>query len=149
MATPCFVSCEEADSSVVSQQTDKKPENEKLAEALSALVESNDSKYADGGYIVYVANTKEVLTLSYEEYALGVVIGGDTTSGETETKSDGHAPHKAPKGNGWVYAGKCSGTTSTMTLAYKISRKIGTNQNFELHVERNSDGSSSVWYRII
>lgn len=44
---------------------------------------------------------------------------------------------------------KCSGKGSTITLAYKISKKIGSDQDFELHVERNSDGSSSVWYRII
>lgn len=147
MATPCFVSCEEADSSMVSQQAEKQPETEKLAEALKALVESNDSKYADGGYIVYVAKTKEILTLSCEAYALGVIIAGDTTSGEAETKSAKHAAHKVPKEKGWIYAGKCSG--KTIALVNKVSEKTGSDKDFVLRVERNSNESGSVWYRII
>ena len=123
--------------------------NQKLADAIEALVESKAPKYDEGGFIVYSAKNREFTTLSYEEYALSIVISGETISNDTETPSKSYVPHKAPQGKGWIYAGKCSGKGSTITLAYNISKRIGADQDFEIYVERNSDGSSSVLYRII
>lgn len=149
MAAPCLVSCGEDENAVDSAQANQEVGNVKLADAIGALVESKVPKYDEGGFIVYSAKNREFTTLSYEEYALSIVISGETISNDTETPSNGYAPHKAPQGKGWIYAGKCSGKGSTITLAYKISKRIGADQDFEIHMERNSDGSSSVLYRII
>lgn len=151
MAMFCVVGCSENEDYTATQPTAQSQTSEnKLADALTNLVESSEEKYADGGYIVYSAADKCIITLSYEEYALGIIISGGDAQTQYVTDANGKdLRKKAPQGNGWIFAGKCSGKLGALKLATKISSNIAQDENFEIHVERNSDGSNSVWYRIV
>ena len=151
MGALCLVGCNESDDYATEQPTvQNKVDESKLADVLANLVDNNDEKFADGGYIVYSAADRSVITLSYDEYALGSLISGDTEQMQPITEVTGKdLRKKIPAHDGWVFAGKCKTRIGALKLAAKISSEIGANENFEIHVERNSDGSSSVWYRII
>lgn len=63
--------------------------------------------------------------------------------------NDGVQPSKTPTGTGWKNGGTCSTKSGALRLAIKIANKIPSGSDFEIHAECNSNGTYTVWYRII
>lgn len=84
----------------------------------------------------------EIYVLTEDEYMLFSSIA-DLLSGE-------NSPQKAPRGNGWHNGGtyKNSGI-GAMKAVNKIKKLIRADQDFELHIERNGDGTFTIWWRIV
>ena len=52
-----------------------------------------------------------------------------------------------PSGDGWKFGGKGKGKLDAIHIGYELSKILGENQDFEIYVEYNGDGSYTVWYR--
>ena len=122
-----------------------------IQEKLMIIMNDTTGEYKDGGYIVYSAKDNEMLLLSDFSYTLGDIFYR-VTQGETcDTTiiNDGVQPNKTPTGTGWKNGGTCSTKSGALRLAIKIANKIPSGSDFEIHAECNSNGTYTVWYRII
>ena len=91
-------------------------------------------------YVIYDSSDGSFTTLTPEEYELGGSIA-DFLSREAR-------PQRAPNGSGWKNGGTYKGDVSGAYKAVKkLKKEIPANQNFELHVEYNSNGTITVWWR--
>lgn len=109
-----------------------------LSSMLSQIV--TDETTQGDTYILYYDG--EFYVLSAEEYMLN--------SSMAEFLSGEKGPQKAPQGNGWHNGGTYKNRfDGAMKAVSKIQNEIGSNQDFELHVERNGDGTFTIWWRIV
>ena len=148
-----FISCGNNDCEVASEVADsyKVQLANMIQEKLMIIINDTTGEYKYGGYIVYTAEDNEMLLLSDFTYTLGdifyMVTQGETC--DTTIINDGIQPNKTPTGTGWKNGGTCSTKSGALRLAIKIANKIPSGSDFEIHAECNSNGTYTVWYRII
>ena len=127
-------------------------QNKELAERISIAVqevtENESGKYDEGGYVVYDSQSDSVIICDVLTYGIGE-IAESWENGTTidTTLYEGSNMKKVPSGKGWIYAGTCKGNVASLKLASKIAQRISQDQDFEIHVEPQSDGSSKVLFR--
>lgn len=149
---PCFTSCSNddcEDGPIILNQNQSYVANG-IEEKLLLIMNDTSGEYKDGGYIIYSSEDHEFLVLSEFTYSLGNIFYSFTKRETCDTilTSSTH-PKKAPSGFGWKKGGTCSSKLGALRLANKIASQIPQGSDFEVHAECNSDGSYTVWYRII
>ena len=91
-------------------------------------------------YILFDSSDGSFNVMSEEEYMFCNSIA--------EFMSNDSNPKKAPEGNGWrnggTYKNRLDGA---MKAVNKLKKEISADQDFELHVERNGDGTFTIWWR--
>lgn len=109
-----------------------------LSEILSQIV--TDETTQEDVYVLFYDGTYNVL--SEEDYQL--------SSSVADLLSSGRGPQKAPSGNGWKNAGTYKNRIDgAMKAVNKLKKEISSDQDFELHVERNGDGTFTIWWRTV
>jgi hypothetical protein len=127
-------------------------QNKELAERISIAVqevtENESGKYDEGGYVVYDSQSDSVIICDVLIYGIGEIAENweNGTVNDTILHNDSNNK-KAPSGKGWIYAGTCKGNVASFKFANKIAQRISQDQDFEIHVEPQSDGSSKVLFR--
>lgn len=155
LAMPTFVSCSSDDSeekaqSAATATVAQKAMAARIADGLTEIMANKDGDYDDGGYIVYSAEEDDMVVGSDIGYGLGSVFA-DWMAGNVPDSTDilHSSMMKAPKGKGWIYGGSCKTKLGALSLGTKIAQKIPSNCDFEIHAEKQANGSYLVWYRVI
>lgn len=136
-----LTSCQN-DLDLLKPSQDAEPEN--TTQLGSSIADGLVAHPSEGFYIIYSSSSDEFITLSEEDYSLfaafaNLVVRGDSNS--TGLRS------AKPSGDGWKFGGKGKGKLDAISIGYKLSKILGENQDFEIYVEYNDDGSYTVWYR--
>ena len=123
---------------VQQESVESTSEFSQLSEILSRIV-TDDTAQGDAYVLCYDG---EFNVLSEEEYMLYGSIA-DFLSSDKDLR-------KAPKGNGWKNGGTYKNRIDgAMKAVSKLKNEIGSDQDFELHIENNGDGTFTVWWRIV
>ena len=158
LAMPTFVSCSSDDSAEEAQSAEtaqaatpaQKAMAARIADGLTEIMANKDGDYDDGGYIVYSAEEDDMVVASDIGYNLGGVFADWMAGNVSDTTATfNSAMMMAPKGKGWVDVGSCKSQTGAFSFGLKVARKISSNCDFEIHAEKQSNGSYLVWYRVI
>ena len=123
---------------VQQESVDSSSDFSQLSYILSQIV-TDETAQGDAYVLCYDG---EFNVLSEDEYMLSSSIADFLCSEK--------GPQKAPKGKGWKNGGTYKNRIDgAMKAVKKIQSKIGSDQDFELHVERNGDGTFTIWWRIV
>lgn len=122
----------------------------RIADCLAEIMANKDGDYDDGGYIVYSAGEDDMVVCSDIGYGLGSVFSDWMSGNVSDSTAILHSSmNKAPKGKGWIYGGSCKTKLGALSLGTKIAQRIPSNCDFEIHAEKQANGSYLVWYRVI
>lgn len=138
-----LTSCQN-DLDMFKQSQDSEPEN--MTQLGSSIADGLVAHPSEGFYIIYSTSSEGFLTLSEEDYSMFAAFANLVV--REDSNSNGLRSAK-PSGDGWKIGGKGKGKLDAIRIGYEISNLIGENQDFEIHVEYNADGSYTVWYREI
>lgn len=122
----------------------------KLTDAFMQIINNKNGDYDEGGYIMYDAETGEMVACTEFAYCVGYAISGEEPP-VIDASTDSKPICKAPSGNGWIFAGNCkTNPISATKFISSISKKIPRNSNFEIHAEYDKVNKTyRVWYRIV
>ena len=148
MLTFCITSCtnntdsfEELDNSY-EQQADSK-----LSLALKEII-SNTEKGEKSNFIIYNNENDSYEVFTEYEYYFSKTLAS-IAFGDGDDFEENVGKQKAPKGKDWTSGGSGKGYSGLISVGRKISKKIPKEQDFELYVEYQEDGSFKVWYRLV
>ena len=153
--TVCFVSCSDDDCETGTPAVEVEESHtctaQMIEEKLLLIMNDTTGEYKDGGYIVYSAEDDDLFLMSEFTFSMGDIFNR-FLKGETidATETSRTSPSKALKGPGWKKAGNCKANSlDVLKLSKKIAGMIPKGRSFEIHAEANSNGTYTVWYRII
>lgn len=115
-------------------------EKTELGRALLKGFEENENK---DFFVVVDQSDNEYLVFTEDEYyaahAFSILVSKEKTrAGDPDANE------------GWIKEGEGKNNIDALKIAHRIAKKVGKDQNFEIHVERDKDkGTYTVWYRII
>lgn len=136
-----LTSCQN-DLDLVKPSQDSEPEN--VTQLGSSIAEGLVAHPSEGFYIIYTTSSDEFITLSEEDYLMFAAFANLVV--REDSNSNGLRSAK-PSGEGWKIGGKGKGKVDAIRIGFEIADLITENQDFEIHVEYNPDGSYTVWYR--
>ena len=119
-------------------------EPETITQLGSSIADGLVAHPSEGFYIIYTSSSEKFLTLSEEDYSLFAAFANLVV--REDANSNGLRSAK-PAGDGWKFGGKGKGKLDAIRIGYELSDILGENQDFEIYVEYNADGSYTVWYR--
>lgn len=155
-ATSTMISCDQnvdvSNSATIEQEV--LTENDltrKLTDAFMQIINNENGDYDEGGYIMYDAETGEMVACTEFVYCVGYAISGEELPVVIDASSDSKPICKTPSRNGWVSVGICEANPlATTKIIASISKKIPRNSNFEIHAEYDKVNKTyRVWYRIV
>lgn len=140
--TLALASCSN-ESNMIPDLPDESVESSSVFSQLSHILGQIVTDQAAQGDSYVLCYDGEINVLTEDEYMLICSIA-ELLSGE-------NSPQKAPRGNGWHNGGtyKNNRVDGAVKAANKIKKLIRADQNFELHIERNGDGTFTIWWRIV
>ena len=123
---------------------------QKLTDAFMEIVSNENGDYDEGGYILYNAETDEMVACTEFAYCVGYALAGEEVP-VVDMSSASKPICKAPSGKGWVFAGTSkTNPFAATTFVTSLSKKIPKNSNFEIHAEYDQQNKVyRVWYRIV
>ncbi len=142
-ATFCFVGCNNNDDSGLKDATVNDPFVQRLSEKLAWIIETKDTNYNVGGFVVYMPEDSSMNVCDFGLYRLikAIVCNLPGLKKDSIDKSMDYDTD-------WNYAGTCKNKDDVPAVAAAIKKKLLPGYNLMVCAEALKDGAYKVSYYV-